>query len=258
ESSITAPIYAIVINLISPILLGLCLATLRLACTELMRPDNRVRGSVSAVELTSIKLFVSSAVGLMMACIMEGGDEERDAWWIAFAELAKTTRWGVIGGALLISVFQVNCTFLTFLTSAVSLGLVGQVKIIPQWLLAAFASSRTSNFQFHWMNLVGAFLIMGSAAAFALSNWLHSTGISAHATGKCYFDSNGDNDEEQGIEDDCTNGTEAHCSNEEQPLLLLRDANDFGAALVRKNYCSMEKTQESKQRCCSNVELASD
>eukprot|EP00529_Nitzschia_sp_RCC80_P015347 CAMPEP_0113490518 /NCGR_PEP_ID=MMETSP0014_2-20120614/27088_1 /TAXON_ID=2857 /ORGANISM="Nitzschia sp." /LENGTH=711 /DNA_ID=CAMNT_0000384293 /DNA_START=22 /DNA_END=2157 /DNA_ORIENTATION=- /assembly_acc=CAM_ASM_000159 len=171
-SSVAAPLYAICINLISPVFLGLCLATLRLACTELMRPDNRVGGTVSAVELTSIKLIVSSSVGLILACILEGGDENRPAWWIAFGELASSTRWGVLFGSILISVFQVNCTFLTYLTSAVALGLVGQVKIIPQWFVAAFTASRTSNFTMHPMNLVGAFLIMVSASGFAVVNWI--------------------------------------------------------------------------------------
>ena len=171
-SSVAAPLYAICINLISPIFLGLCLATLRLACTELMRPDNRVGGTVSAVELTSIKLIVSSSVGLILACILEGGDENRPAWWVAFGELASSTRWGVLFGSILISAFQVNCTFLTYLTSAVALGLVGQVKIIPQWFVAAFTASRTSNFTMHPMNLVGAFLIMVSASGFAVVNWI--------------------------------------------------------------------------------------
>jgi hypothetical protein len=147
----------------------LCLATLRLACTELMRPDNRV-GTVSSVELTSIKLIVSSFVELIFACIMEQGDNTKDSWWVAFIELEQSTRFGVIGGAFLVSTFQVNCTFLTFLTSAVSLGLVGRVKIIPQWVVASIFGvgiGRPTN----TTSLMGAILIMSSAAAFAISNF---------------------------------------------------------------------------------------
>ena len=169
ESSVVVPFFAIAINLVSPVLLGLCLATLRLACTELMRPDNRV-GTVSSVELTSIKLIVSSFVELIFACIMEQGDNTKDSWWVAFIELEQSTRFGVIGGAFLVSTFQVNCTFLTFLTSAVSLGLVGQVKIIPQWVVASIFGvgiGRPTN----TTSLMGAILIMSSAAAFAISNF---------------------------------------------------------------------------------------
>jgi hypothetical protein len=277
ESTIAAPVFAIVVNLISPMLLGVCLATLRLACTELMRPDNRVGGTVSAVELTAIKLIVSSAVGLALACIMEGGDETRPSWWSAFFELSHSTRWGVLGGAILISVFQVNCTFLTFLTSAVVLGLVGQVKIIPQWILAAFSASRTSNFTIHSMNLVGAFLIMVSAAAFAVSNWLStSSSTSTHHSCECDVDvihcecihpesddtsHEGDNDEDEEHGDrmarlsTTTIGHHHHHRHsiegggdnrnaEGKPLLMLGDANEWGAAYLRKNYSAMDNIND--------------
>jgi hypothetical protein len=242
SATTTTPLYAIAVNLVSPILLGLCFATLRLACTELMRPDNRVGGTVSSVELTSIKLIFSSVVGLMMACLMEGGDEITDSWWVAFMDLSKSTRTGVLGGALLISVFQVNCTFLTFLTSAVGLGLVGQVKIIPQWLLAAFSSRHSSKFQFHKLNLVGAILIMGSAAVFALFNWMKTLSSTSDVALCC-----GQMDEEHGaIEDDCSDVTEVEGA-EGKPLLLVSDVRD---AFVGKNYGTrMGGAKESTIEC---------
>ncbi|KAL3923796.1 MAG: hypothetical protein SGILL_001436 [Bacillariaceae sp.] len=180
DDSIAAPLFAILINLISPMLLGLCIATLRLACVELMRPDNRVGGTVSSVELTSIKLMMSSSVALVLACWLEGGrgdaqnwkdDEDQIAWWTAWANLPPSTKWGVIGGAVLIAVFQANCTFLCFLTNAVTVGLVGQVKIIPQWVTATIFATKVTNFYVKPTALLGAFLICGSAAAFAFSNW---------------------------------------------------------------------------------------
>jgi hypothetical protein len=246
STTTTASLYAIAVNLISPILLGLCLATLRLACTELMRPDNRVGGTVSSVELTSIKLLLSSVVGLMLACLMEGGDDTRNSWWIAFLELSKSTRSGVLGGALLISVFQVNCTFLTFLTSAVGLGLVGQVKIIPQWLLAAFSSRHNSRFQFHMLNLLGALLIMGSAAAFALFNWMKTLSSTSDVAGCC-----SQMDEEQGPHEDYCMDVPERERAEGKALLLLSDANDFGAAFEQKNYGAIEdRAKESTIECC--------
>lgn len=278
ESSLAAPVFAIVVNLISPMLLGVCLATLRLACTELMRPDNRVGGTVSAVELTAIKLIVSSAVGLALACIMEGGDETKPSWWAAFFQLAQTTRWGVMGGAILISVFQVNCTFLTFLTSAVVLGLVGQVKIIPQWLLAAFSASRTSNFKIHSMNSVGAFLIMASAGAFALSNWLSTSTSTQQHTCECDVDvihcdcnhhhhhhhhpgddtsQEDDDDEEHGIA--CMSAStiggpyEGDNNMEGKPLLMLGDAGEWGAAYLRKNYSAFGDNSQGIIGCVPNV-----
>jgi hypothetical protein len=168
--------FAVVVNLTSPILLGLCLATLRLACTELMRPDNRVGGTVSAIELTSIKLIISSMICLVMACFIERGAKDEvngillDPWWVAFIGLPTSTRSGVVCGAFLVSVFQVNCTFLTFLTSAVALGIVGQVKIIPQWVVASMFGVGANSRPTGVISFLGAILIMSSAAGFALSN----------------------------------------------------------------------------------------
>jgi len=225
DSSLAAPLFAILVNLTSPIFLGLCLATLRLACIELMRPDNRVGGTVSSVELTSIKLIVSSFVALILACILEKGDETKDSWWIAFIELEQLTRLGVIVGAFLIAVFQVNCTFLTFLSSTVTVGLVGQVKIIPQWILATITVSRTSDFKVKELNMIGAFLIMMSAAAFAIYNYIESSPSPSDVA--CRDEENGD--------DDCS------ISSEGKPLLLLRDADDWGAAFMRKSYDSIQE-----------------
>ena len=204
EQNTSTPLFAICVNLTSPMLLGLCISTLRLACTELMRPNNRVGGTVSAVELTAIKLCISSAVALVLALFMErgggtsgsgsgnGGNIELP-WWIAFLKLPVSTKIGVLGGSILIAVFQANCTFLTYLTSAVTVGLVGQVKIIPQWIMATLfsvitttttscgssttglSSSSSSSLPskllvLHPTALFGALLICGSAAVFAYVN----------------------------------------------------------------------------------------
>jgi len=161
---------AVLINLLSPILLGLCISTLRLACTHLMMSTNHncLRGAVvSSVELTSLKLLLASFVATVLAAFME------PTWWQAFCEIDAATRWGVLGGALLISLFQVNCTFLTYLTNAVTVGLVGQVKIIPQWIVAAIFAAflMPQGFSFQLLNIVGAILIIASAAAFCYSNY---------------------------------------------------------------------------------------
>jgi hypothetical protein len=138
-----------------------------------MRPDNRVHGTVSSIELTSIKLIVSSLVALILACFLEGGNNHnKESWWIAFLNLPQSTKLGVIGGAVLISVFQANCTFLTFLTNSITVGLTGQVKIIPQWMTAVMFSTKLTNFTVKPTAILGAALICGSAAIFALSNWM--------------------------------------------------------------------------------------
>lgn len=169
-----APVLAVVVNLLSPMLLGLCVATLRSACVELMDRNNRVGGTVSAVELTAIKLCISSAVALLLAMVFEGettNNEHEYSWLDAFHNLPPAVKWGVIGGSIPILIFQVNCTYLTHLTSSVAVGLVGQLKIIPQWIAATVFSS---NVQFHLtgMNTIGAILTMTSAAAFAVNEYV--------------------------------------------------------------------------------------
>ena len=179
-----AGVFAIFINLLSPMLLGLCIATLRLACCELMRPDNRVAGKISAVELTTLKLWISSLVALLLANTFERGDASNEGnevalqpWWQAFLTLPWTTKVGVMGGSVLIAIFQVNCTMLTHLTSAVSVGLVGQGKIIPQWIIATIFATATMKYKIQGYNLLGAFLIMTSAATFAGSKFWMTRGL---------------------------------------------------------------------------------
>jgi len=71
---------------------------------------------------------------------------------------------GLLGGSLLVLVFQVNITWLTHLTSAVSVGLVGGVKIVPQWGLALLVEHRLDA---SLVNLVGALLMIVAGALFS-------------------------------------------------------------------------------------------
>eukprot|EP00578_Thalassiosira_sp_NH16_P028700 CAMPEP_0181088244 /NCGR_PEP_ID=MMETSP1071-20121207/6683_1 /TAXON_ID=35127 /ORGANISM="Thalassiosira sp., Strain NH16" /LENGTH=444 /DNA_ID=CAMNT_0023170147 /DNA_START=252 /DNA_END=1586 /DNA_ORIENTATION=- len=171
--SASAPVLAITVNLLSPMLLGLCVATLRSACVELMDKRNRVGGTVSAVELTAIKLCISSVVALSLAVMFEGGSSSKHehGWMDAFRNLPPAVKCGVIGGSILILIFQVNCTYLTHLTSTVAVGLVGQIKIIPQWIVATIFSTHV-RFNLTGMSIVGAVLTMTSAAAFAFNEYV--------------------------------------------------------------------------------------
>eukprot|EP00934_Nitzschia_sp_Nitz4_P008024 Nitzschia sp. Nitz4//scaffold217_size45653//35596//37428//NITZ4_007228-RA/size45653-augustus-gene-0.10-mRNA-1//-1//CDS//3329542249//8014//frame0 len=209
------PVWAIAVNLLSPILLGLCIAALRVSCKKLLAPNNPHLGgtTMGSGELTFWKLTVSSLVAFALACVMEGpktvvdnnslvyveddfsslknGHHEQlfnethhvsflieDDWYSAFWKMSSSTQFGVLAGSLLILVFQVNCTYLTYLTSAYALGIVGQLKIIPQWIVAAFMfpsflnsdSSSSQPFQLHVANIVGAIITMVAAAVFAVSN----------------------------------------------------------------------------------------
>lgn len=202
-NSTGSTVFAIVVNLISPMLMGLCVATLRSACVELMdeeedatstctstknHPRRRRRhgccGSVGSVELTAIKTAISAIVALSLASIFEGtrksiedvlsdGDDAMHVvgWFHAFCNLSSSVKLDVLGGSLPTLIFQVNCTFLAHLTSTVAVGLVGQLKIIPQWIVAMVFSSSA---QFHMTgpNIFGALLTMTSAVVFAINEYI--------------------------------------------------------------------------------------
>lgn len=93
-------------------------------------------------------------------------------WYTAFWNLNSSTRLGVVVGSLFILIFQVNCTYLTYLTSAYTLGIVGQLKIVPQWIFAALIAPMGESFSFHLhiSNVVGAMITMIAATVFAISN----------------------------------------------------------------------------------------
>eukprot|EP01063_Lacrimia_lanifica_P038300 TRINITY_DN8100_c0_g1_i1.p1 TRINITY_DN8100_c0_g1~~TRINITY_DN8100_c0_g1_i1.p1 ORF type:complete len:385 (+),score=96.32 TRINITY_DN8100_c0_g1_i1:67-1221(+) len=161
NDAVSAPVYAIIVNLTSPVLLGLCLTFLRVACTHLMNPNNRVKGTVTSFELTALKLMQSSAVAAVLATYLEAG------CWQAFLDAKVEAQRGVVFGAVPIMLYQVNCTFFAFLTSAVGIGILGQVKIVPQWLLATFLQHAAPSS----VSMVAAGLTILSAALYAYSNW---------------------------------------------------------------------------------------
>jgi hypothetical protein len=257
--TVTAPLPAIGVNLLSPILLGLCITTLRRACTELMRGENRVGGSVSSFELSALKLTISAPVAILLACMLE--QEKivdgiiRPSWHDAFAALPLSTKLGVIGGALLILVFQVNCTFLAFLTSAVDVGLVGQVKIIPQWITAALFFDRT-NLHITELNGIGAFMTMTSAAVFVLYDWL-SVKYPDTYTGASFIEDGDDEileqlrDETKSLLDDSIEKGLWHKCREKHNC-----KEDYSSLLIQDVSTSMlPEEEEKKHECCEDNRL---
>ena len=175
EEAHRRPWFPILVNLTSPALLGLSLATLRLACDRLMHAAGRVSSPLPAPlgpgELTGIKLAVSATVAFACSVLVEGvwhinGRSDED-WWTAWGRLVASgspVPLAVCGGAAIILVFQVNITFLTALTSAATVGMVGQAKVLPQWAAAsAFALKPKA---LRPLNVAGAALCLGSAVLY--------------------------------------------------------------------------------------------
>lgn len=131
-------------------------------------------------ELTCFKLILSSATAGVGAMLVEGlcaqaslglsaayGGAARGApvlpWWTALSRLGWSDHLALLGGSALVLIFQVNITWLTHLTSAVTVGLVGGVKIVPQWALALLVEHRLDVSP---LNILGALLMIAAGTLF--------------------------------------------------------------------------------------------
>ena len=164
NQSLEAPLVPLVVNLMSPILMGLCIATLRRSTVLLMTPAGPLRGTMTSVELTCHKLYLSAFSAGCCAVLLEGLDVagtlgDRVPFWEALVD-RPVVLLGLAGGALIVLVFQVNITWLSALTTATAVGIVGGVKVVPQWL---FSLAFEIELDFSLLNLAGAALVLASA-----------------------------------------------------------------------------------------------
>jgi len=169
--SLSAPALGLAVNLLTPIFLALCITTLRSGAAELFRPDNRLGGSVTPAEFTAIKLALSSSVALVIACVLENsstlaleGKRHPASWWAALHDYPAPSLGLLLAGGLFVLIFQVNITWLSGLTSATAVGIVGEVKVVPQWLANALFSLKVD---LGALNLAGAALSIAGSVLYA-------------------------------------------------------------------------------------------
>jgi len=134
--------------------------------------ENRPEGKVphmDAFELTAFKLWISTIVVLPFAYYFEVLIVDpmnslnlcgETSVLIRLQQQSLGLTFAAIGGGFLILIFQVNVTWLCRLTSAVSVGIVGGVKVIPQWLIAV-ALSQSIDLSLY--NILGALILLGSS-----------------------------------------------------------------------------------------------
>lgn len=168
--NLDAPALGLAVNLLTPIFLALCITTLRTGVAELFRADNCV-GGVSPVEFTAIKLAMSSAMALVIAFCLENahmlaaeGKKHPESWWVALADYPAQSLALLFLGGVFVLVFQVNITWLTGLTSATAVGIVGEVKVVPQWLMNAVFSLKVD---LSPCNVAGALFSLGGSVLYA-------------------------------------------------------------------------------------------
>lgn len=171
-----APALGLTVNLLTPIFLALCITTLRTGAAEVLRADNCLGGSMSPVEFTAIKLALSSTMALVLAFVIESeaiqtleGKQHAQSWWIALSDYPFASLCLVLAGGFFVLIFQVNITWLAGLTSAVAVGIVGEVKVLPQWVLNELFNLKVD---FSPLNIAGAAFSLTGSILYAVSSSL--------------------------------------------------------------------------------------
>lgn len=165
STHLEAPLLPLLVNCLTPIALALCVTTLRSGTKELFDPNNRLNGSMSAAEFTALKLWLSALVAFCLSLVLETDlvKGEGKGW---FENLHLDQFAFILLGAIFVLIFQVNITWLAGLTSAVTVGIVGGVKVVPQWLLNALFQLKVD---LQVLNVSGALLIMVGSLLYAAS-----------------------------------------------------------------------------------------
>ena len=171
SAAATAGAGPVLVNLLGPALLGLTVAMLRQACVAL-GPDG-LAPPVGSLELTALKDVAAALTALAVSVALEGPFPFRlrpgqaEAWWTALWRLARDgspAPWLLGGCAVLQIVFNTEKAHIASLTSASTLGLIMQARIVPAAAIAAaLGGGRTS---YTPLNVAGGALCLGSCVAY--------------------------------------------------------------------------------------------
>jgi len=99
---------------------------------------------MSPFEFSAFKIVLSSAVILVMSFVFEcqsmleaEGKEQTQSWWDALVEYPSwSICLGVLGCGFFLLCAEVALTWIAELTSATTVGVIAEVKIVPQWLFS--------------------------------------------------------------------------------------------------------------------------
>lgn len=189
EGTSIVPIFA---NLLAPFVGAFCVTTLRAGIQGLFEPSNRLQGTTTKIEFTAIKLGISTLAAFLTGMIFENGvvhitNTEKalpDAWWVALSDYPIEGTFFVCATGILTFIFHVNLAWLCQMTSATAIGLMQEVKVLPQYAFNAIFTAMgvvglTVDTSF--MNLLGTSLGLLGAALYALSSHV------SHTQGKLFF-----------------------------------------------------------------------
>ncbi|XP_063901128.1 uncharacterized protein LOC135120718 [Zophobas morio] len=166
-------IIGLLINLVSAVVEGLTVVTLRAAALKLVvtdKKDLKLRPS----EFTALKLFVSSLVVLPFFLLLDASPEflyesflsRHQTYLVTALRNLNLLEWTlIITASFLTFIFQFNFTCFASLCDSVTLSLVGDLKILPQVLFSALLFR---NFNFSLLHLIGCISVCLASVSYAL------------------------------------------------------------------------------------------
>lgn len=131
----------VLVNLTSPILLGLVVIELKRSSKLALEQSSRVF-KMTILEFTAFKLFFSSLSVVPFLLLLEFASiRSNNLTWsgepllnIEFLETKQSLLLFCVGGGIITLFFQLNFTWLVTLTSAVTVGITTGAKILPQFI----------------------------------------------------------------------------------------------------------------------------
>lgn len=177
------PIFA---KLLAPFIGAFCVSTLRSGVKGLYEPSNRLQGTTTQVEFTAIKLTLSTLAAFICGMIFENGvvhvtnsaKKLPDAWWVGLTNYPAKGTMLVLASGILTFVFHVNLAYLATTTSAMAVGLMQEVKVLPQYgFNAIFVALGVSGLAVSMtsMSLAGAVLSLLGSVLYAFASHVSHT-----------------------------------------------------------------------------------
>ena len=149
--------FGLLINLLGPAVSGLIISTIRRAAQRVcLDEDSPVRSSVSSLEMAALKMTVAVCLALPLALVLEDAE--------LGAGIPPRLACSLLLAAALVGALHVDVFLMAKLTSALSVGVAGQVKVVPMWLLAVGLGG---DFRHSALSMSGAALCLLSSAAWA-------------------------------------------------------------------------------------------
>jgi len=198
KNSKGALIFAIVVNLSTTVLEGACITALRYGTQKLSHkskplppmeheednlkhsinhsnelPDTNI--NIDSFEFTFIKLVISALLNLPFVLIFEYFDVSNQYGGKSFVTSLQQADPVIIAlifttGGVLTLIFQTNITALTVIAGSITVGVIGDLKLLPQ-IFASYLAFHVG-FKWDWLHIAGMIVCLVSVAAYGLLHFI--------------------------------------------------------------------------------------